>query len=73
MIDEKVFEQFRDIGRDLFVADMVSSHGGNMSVRYGDRLIIKRRGAMLGRLKPHDLVETRLDKKCIPVRSALLL
>ena len=62
MIDEKVYEQFRDIGRDLFVADMISSHGGNMSVRYGDRLIIKRRGAMLGRLQPHDLVETRLDK-----------
>ncbi|MEO6062417.1 MAG: aldolase [Thermoflexales bacterium] len=62
MIDEKVYEMFRDIGRDLFVADMISSHGGNMSVRYGDRLIIKRRGAMLGRLQPHDLVETRLDK-----------
>jgi L-fuculose-phosphate aldolase len=41
---------------------MVSSHGGNISIRLGDRVIIKRRGAQLGRLKPHDLVETRLDK-----------
>jgi L-fuculose-phosphate aldolase len=62
MIDERVYEMFRDIGRDLFEADMVSSHGGNLSVRFGDRVIIKRRGAMMGRLKPHDLVETRLDK-----------
>ena len=41
---------------------MISSHGGNLSIRLGDRVIIKRRGAMLGQLKPHDLIETRLDK-----------
>jgi L-fuculose-phosphate aldolase len=41
---------------------MVSSHGGNLSIRLGDRVVIKRRGAMLGALKPHDLVDTRLDK-----------
>ena len=62
MVDERIYEMFREIGRDLYVANMISSHGGNLSVRLGDRLIIKRRGAMLGRLKPHDLVETRLDK-----------
>jgi L-fuculose-phosphate aldolase len=52
----------REIGRDLYAADMVSSHGGNISIRLGDRIIIKRRGAMLGNLKPHDLIETGLDK-----------
>ncbi len=62
MIDERIYEMFRDIGRDLFVSGLVSSHGGNISVRYGDRVIIKRRGAMLGQLKPHDLIETGLDK-----------
>ena len=62
MIDERIYEMFRDIGRDLFTSQMISSHGGNLSIRLGDRLIIKRRGAMLGRLKPQDLVETRLDK-----------
>jgi L-fuculose-phosphate aldolase len=31
-------------------------------MRFGDRVIIKRRGAMLGRLKPHDLIETGLEK-----------
>jgi len=62
MIDERIFRQFQEIGRDLYVADLVSSHGGNMSVRLGDRLVIKRRGAMLGRLKEGDLVETGLEK-----------
>ena len=62
MIDERIFEQFREIGRDLYEAGMISSHGGNLSVRLGDRVIIKRRGAQLGRLKPHDLIETGLDK-----------
>jgi len=62
VIDERIFCQFQEIGRDLYVADLVSSHGGNMSVRLGDRLVIKRRGAMLGRLKEDDLVETGLEK-----------
>jgi L-fuculose-phosphate aldolase len=62
MIDELVLRQFQEIGRDLFVADLVSSHGGNISVRFGDRVIIKRRGAMLGRLKEVDLIETGLTK-----------
>jgi L-fuculose-phosphate aldolase len=62
MIDERIYEQFRAIGRDLYVANMISSHGGNISVRLGDRVVIKRRGAMLGQLKPQDLIETGIDK-----------
>lgn len=62
MIDTRIYEMFREIGRDLYAANMISSHGGNLSVRLGDRVVIKRRGAMLGQLKPHDLIETRLDK-----------
>ena len=62
MIDPKLYEQFQEIGRDLYVAGLISSHGGNMSVRLGDKVVIKRRGAMLGRLKPHDLIETGLYK-----------
>jgi L-fuculose-phosphate aldolase len=63
MIDQRLYEEFRDIGRDIYVAQLTSSHGGNMSVRVGNRIIIKRRGAQLGRLKPSDLVETRLYGK----------
>jgi L-fuculose-phosphate aldolase len=62
MIDPRLYEQFQEIGRDLYVAGLISSHGGNMSVRLGDKVVIKRRGAMLGRLKPHDLIETGLYK-----------
>ena len=62
MMDERIYEQCREIGRDLYVQGLVSSHGGNVSIRVGDRLIIKRRGAMLGRLKPHDLIETGIEK-----------
>jgi L-fuculose-phosphate aldolase len=62
LIDKRIYEQFREIGRDMYVDRLVSSHGGNLSVRFGDRVIIKRRGAMLGRLKAHDLIETGLEK-----------
>jgi L-fuculose-phosphate aldolase len=62
MIDERIYEQFREIGRDLFDSNMISSHGGNLSMRLGDRIVIKRRGAQLGRLKPHDLIDTGLEK-----------
>ena len=62
MIDPRIYETFCEIGRDLFESDMISSHGGNLSVRLGDRVVIKRRGAQLGRLKPHDLIETGLEK-----------
>ena len=60
MIDERLYEEFRTIGRDLYVGGLTSSHGGNMSVRVGNRILIKRRGAQLGRLKRSDFVETRL-------------
>jgi L-fuculose-phosphate aldolase len=62
MIDQSIYEMFRDIGRDLYTGNLISSHGGNLSVRFGDRVIIKRRGAMLGNLKPHDLIDTLLEK-----------
>jgi hypothetical protein len=41
MIDERIFEQFCAIGRDLYVAGMISSHGGT-SVRLGDRVVARR-------------------------------
>jgi hypothetical protein len=33
MIDQRLYEEFRDIGRDIFITDLTSSHGSNMSVR----------------------------------------
>jgi len=63
MIAQRLYEEFRDIGRDIYLAQLTSSHGGNMSVRVGNHLVIKRRGAQLGRLKQEDLVLTGIDVK----------
>jgi L-fuculose-phosphate aldolase len=57
-----LLEQFRRIGRDLFVAGLVSSHGGNMSVRQGDRILITRRGSMLAQLEERDVIDTGLEE-----------
>jgi L-fuculose-phosphate aldolase len=55
------YETFRDIGRDIFLAGLISSHGGNLSTREDDRITITRRGSMLGALAPSDLVTTRIQ------------
>lgn len=57
-----MYQEFKQIGRDLFLQGLNSSHSGNMSVRLGDRLVITRRGSMLGNLRESDLIETGLDK-----------
>ncbi len=57
-----MLDQFQHFGRDLFLRGLTSSHGGNMSVRMGDRIIITRTGAMLGQMREMDLVEIGLDE-----------
>ncbi len=54
--------QFQSVGRDLFARGLVSSSGGNLSIRLGDRIIITRRGSMLNSLQEHDLIETGLTR-----------
>jgi len=54
--------QFQAVGRDLFTRGLVSSHNGNLSIRLGERIIITRRGSMLGCLREHDLIETGINK-----------
>lgn len=57
-----MIEEFKKIGRDLFLAHLISSHGGNLSIRVGDRILITRRGSMLGHLEDRDIIETGLHK-----------
>jgi L-fuculose-phosphate aldolase len=57
-----MLDQFQMFGNDLFLRGLTSSHGGNMSVRMGDRIIITRTGAMLGHLTETDLIETGLEE-----------
>jgi L-fuculose-phosphate aldolase len=48
------------VGDDLFRSGLITTHGGNLSVRAGDRIIITRQGSMLAHLASEDLVETGL-------------
>ena len=70
-----ILSQFQTIGRDLFARGLVSSHGGNLSIRLGDRIIITRRNSMLNCLQESDLIETGLSKnsRSTPLASVELL
>lgn len=57
-----LLNQFQSTGRDLCSRGLVCSNSGNLSVRMGDRLVITRRGSMLGCLDENDLIETGIDK-----------
>lgn len=61
IVDAKVREAFVNVGRDLYLSGAISSHGGNISIRKGERIFITRRGSMLGRLGEDDVVWTHLD------------
>lgn len=64
MLDEAfapLVESFMATGRDIFLSGLISSHGGNLSVRRGELIVITRRGSMLGRLTPDDLVVTGME------------
>ncbi len=69
-----ILSQFQTIGQDLVARGLVSSHSGNMSIRLGERIIITRRGSMLGCLEEHDLIETGVSKndRSTPLASAEL-
>ena len=57
-----MLKDFQKFGSDLFYLGLTSSHGGNMSVRMGERIVITRTGAMLGHLEERDLIETGLEE-----------
>ncbi len=55
-------EEFRKVGRMLWEAGLISSHGGNMSRRLDDgSLIITRHGCLLGHLQEGDLLQVAAD------------
>jgi len=61
-VSDEIYEEFRRIGGFLDSRGLISSHGGNISVRHGEKMLVKRRGAMLGDLHPWDIVEMPLDE-----------
>jgi L-fuculose-phosphate aldolase len=56
-----MLEEFSRIGKYLWQEGLIDSHGGNLSVRRGDRIFITRRDAMLGDLKEGDIIEVGLE------------
>lgn len=46
-----VMQQMQEVGRDLYQLALVTSHGGNLSMRVGHDMWITGTGTMLGRLK----------------------
>ncbi len=57
-----MLKDFQKFGHDLFYRGLTSSHGGNMSVRMGDRIFITRTGSMLAHLEARDIIEIGLDE-----------
>jgi L-fuculose-phosphate aldolase len=70
-----MFEQFKEIGRDIFLRGLISSHAGNMSARVMDRIYITRRSSMLGKLQQKDVIELKLgqDNSQAPMASSELV
>lgn len=55
-----MWQEFVKIGKLAWQQGLFSSHGGNMSIRLGEKLLITRRGSMLGALSKNDIIETSL-------------
>ncbi|MFP3871298.1 MAG: aldolase [Candidatus Natronoplasma sp.] len=62
-MERDILEEMRKYGKFLENRGLnLSSHSGNISVRRGNRIYIKRRGAMMGDLKEQDVVETGVEE-----------
>ena len=53
---------FQTVGSSLYSHNMLSMHGGNLSIKSGDKICITRSGCRLGYLSESDLVLTGIDK-----------
>jgi L-fuculose-phosphate aldolase len=61
-----------EIAKLTFQLGLTDSHGGNLSCRVGDYIVIKRSGKSFGRLKPEDFVITTLEENPFLDRFASL-
>jgi len=57
-----ILGQFQTVGHDLFSRGLISSNGGNLSIRMGNRLLITRHETWLNALQENDLIETGINK-----------
>ncbi len=61
-----------EVAELTFRLGLTDSHGGNLSCRVGEYIVIKRSGKSLGRLKPEDFVITTLKENPLLDRYASL-
>ncbi|MEP7215812.1 MAG: class II aldolase/adducin family protein [Anaerolineaceae bacterium] len=54
-VPQGVLQQMQEVGRDLYQLALVTSHGGNLSMRVGHEMWITGTNTMLGRLKERHL------------------
>jgi L-fuculose-phosphate aldolase len=57
-----MWQEISKISRKLFDKGYMVSHSGNLSIRCGDRMFIKRRGAACDEIGPEDVIETGIDE-----------
>ena len=69
-----MLSQFQMVGHDLFTQGLVCTCSGNLSIKFGERLLITHRGSMLGSITEADLVETGISKnnRATPLASTEL-
>jgi len=60
-IPSNVMWELQEVGRDLYRLGLVTSHGGNLSVRDGHEMWITGTGTMLGRLEARHISRVRPD------------
>ncbi len=60
-VPERVLATLAEVGKDLYRLGLVSSHGGNISIRDGAGMWITGTGTMLGRLRERHIAYVRAD------------
>jgi L-fuculose-phosphate aldolase len=57
-----MLKTFQKVGSQLLSLGLISSHGGNASVRQGDKIFITRHASMLGCLERGDIIKLGLNE-----------
>jgi len=58
---QDIIKEMQKVGKAIFMAGLNNSHSGNISVRVGNRVLISRRGSMIGFLEDGDIIETGIE------------
>jgi ribulose-5-phosphate 4-epimerase/fuculose-1-phosphate aldolase len=68
---ERYSEQLIAVGKELYARSLVTTRGGNLSVKIGDGFLITRTGKNLGQLSGSDFISVDLDDNtAIPAEAS---